>query len=490
MRLFIWIGRWTLLFLPWAACLIIVGWLLIQHFPLDGVVHMRFAMDGNSPWLDPFLPAERVSSPGLQPDGWIGQRIFMDPVYASLRVPGVFDRVRLEFDMHASEQPLVDIGMLRDEATFGFESKPLWSRLLQTGWRQVHLGDRQGYVRETLPDSALLTQDSSKILLWHATHTSAELMDIQEVPQAIPVSLRGSHDFWIVPVQGRIMFRFLIQDMNRTREAGKGNSAVFRVTRGDELIASEAIGLGGWFDNRSNQVVEKTVTLDHLSPGVYRLAFLADDDVFIRSIETRARHWVIGPRLYLGDTTGFTGSEITSVITNSYHVVAQTFHASAKQRIVFGKNSIDVYRTHTPFAFDKAKDDGSVPIWLQTPKADMRYIGDGFFAFDPAQLFLPMPRRFTDASDPLTEGIDAILTSYERPTVLNDGWVRVRVEFALPIPHEREKISFTAPGLFARGGAIDVRDVGIEYQRSPFTFAEMGDILFREMHAAWKRIWL
>ena len=77
--------------LPWLVALFGIGFLFYLRFPPSGNFVVSSTIDGKSPWIFPFLPAERVTSPGAQPDGWSGQRITADPVYASARIPGPYD---------------------------------------------------------------------------------------------------------------------------------------------------------------------------------------------------------------------------------------------------------------------------------------------------------------------------------------------------------------------------------------------------------------
>src|SRR5688572_20632906 len=176
MKLSLW-SRLIAIILIWIPALLFAGWILSQRFPLDGIAKFDFAFDGRSPWFNPFQPGERVTSPGQQPEGWIGQRILQEPVYGSARVPGAYDTVGISFDIRSTRQPLAELGILRDEASFAFEIKPLWSEALSRGWRPVKLGDRQGFVREGLADSEILGDNFEKLLAWQATTSEPLLSD-------------------------------------------------------------------------------------------------------------------------------------------------------------------------------------------------------------------------------------------------------------------------------------------------------------------------
>jgi hypothetical protein len=108
-------------------------------------------------------------------------------------------------------------------------------------------------------------------MTWDASATSPLLSDTGAVNHAYSISLRGQHDFYIVPVDGHLRFTFQLQDVNRNRE-GK-NTAVFRLTKDDEVLSTDAVSVSGSGDTSPSAVFSQTVSADGLSPGVYRLNF-------------------------------------------------------------------------------------------------------------------------------------------------------------------------------------------------------------------------
>lgn len=473
--------------LPWFAALCVAGWLFTIRYPASGVIHFSGAFDGSSPWLHGFEPGERVTSPGKQPDGWTGQRIFDQPVYSSARVPGVFDQVRVDFELRSLRQPLIELGVLRDPESFSFEMQPLWSEALSSGWREATVGDIHGYVLETEPDDALLTSDLNRIMTWHATTTPPEWNDEPRALHGYEVSLRGQHDFHVIPVNGSIHFEFLLQDVNRSRE-GK-NIAAFRLTKGDELIWTGAGTVSGIADDRPSAVFSRVVDVPNLDPGVYRLSFAADDDLFIREIKTTARHWVIGPRLYFGDEVGFHATGTPALAwTNSLHIVADTVHAEGLQIVAFGSSTADLRETHASYALarDPAEQIGSVRF--SAPKGNVRLIADGYFALEESALFLPNPRRLTAESRPKEEGIVAVITPYLKPKTLSQGWYKASASFRMMGDPDTIKFSLAAPGIRSRSGAIDIRDFTISYTRPALSWKEWVQSVRREIISAWKRL--
>ena len=462
-----------------ALCIRMVPWLValgcfvlfcVSRWPISGVRTLSFSFDGRAPWFDTFLPSDRVSPPKVWENGWTGQRIFMEPVYATLRTPGAYERLRLVLEMRFWRQPLVELGMLRDPATFSFEMMPVWSEALSRGWREVTHAGLHGYVREDLPDTALVTTDIDHTLVWHATTTAVHAMDRGGREQSYDVSLRGGHDISAIPVDGEVTFTFLLQDMNRT--TGQ-NTVALRLSREGETIWTNVLQTGGTQDQVATKVFETTVRVKSLPPAVYRLSITAGDDVFIRRITTNAAHWVLGPRLYVGDTVGYEKSYVPFPIwTNSQHLAAQTFHKEGLQTMTFGSATQVISETHRSYPLDRLTSERDGARVIKAPLGDIRIIGDGFFAFSPQALFLPSPRRLTDASDPIGEGIQAVITSYVAPARTEDGWWRIALDTRLTPGDDRPKISLSAPGILSREGTIDIRRAELIYKRQ---FASMED---------------
>ncbi len=481
-----WIA-WPLLVIPWFAVCGVLVWLCLLRFPPSGVTTYRFVADGTSPWLDAFLPGQRVTPPGLQPEGWIGQRIFHEPVYASARLPGPYDQVEVTMEARPTRQPLVEFGVLRDPATFAFEMHPFWSEALSKGWHPVVKQGVHGYVRDGVPDEALLTTDPDRLLFWHATTTVPERMDASAMTREYNVSLRGAHDLYLIPTDGEINFEFDLQDVNRKRG---GSIVAIRVSRGEETVWTEAVASSGRFDTRPDQTFRKEVHIGNLKAGVYRLSLIMDDDVFIRRIATSARHWVFGSRFYVGDNVGYaTTSAGLRVWTNSQHINVQTVHPEGLQAVHLGQATVKILKTHQAYPLSRLPTERRGPVTLTLPQGDVRVIGDGYVALSPETLFLPYPRRLTDASLPLEEGIDAIVTPYQQPESLGDGWWKLHTTFDLtrPLP-DRLKFSLSLPAILSRNGALDIRSVQLRYERPAVRWEDWAQTLKEEIVSMLKRL--
>lgn len=463
----------------WAIAAWAGFWLLMQRFPPTGEVVFDVPFDGRSAWIDPFLPGERVTSPGPQQDGWVGQRIIQEPVYASARTPGVFDTVDVEVEFRTIRQPLLELGLLRDEEAFQFEYKPLWFEPLQDEavWHPVSIV--RGYARERK------FQEAETIAVWHASTTYPALSDPAHAMQTTRVSLRGAHDIYAVPAGGQVQFSFEMQDVNRARGP---DTVAFRLFKNGEIIGADVLGIGGAHDSGMGPVIEKEITIPNATPGVYRIQIIADDDIFIRAIHTNAMHWVLGPRLVFADEVGFEPEPRAGIAwSNSQHVVLETFHNEGLQTVTFGSQEVALTRTHDTFRIDRREPDAH-PQRIEAPVGDVRIVGDGWFALSPEAFFTPQPRRMTDGSDPLAEGVTTIHTPYLRPLALGDGWFQATTTFQLDPREDRLRFALAAPGILSRTGAVDIRNIRLTYRRPPLSWEEWQRVLKEELRNAWYRL--
>ncbi|MFA5129480.1 MAG: hypothetical protein WC477_01010 [Patescibacteria group bacterium] len=471
--------------IPWILATAGIAWIVIHRFPPSGTIEFDVPMDGTSAWVNPFLPSQRVTPPGDQ-GGWRGQKIIGDPVYATARVPGIYDSVDVTVEYKTEGQPLLELGVARNADASNTEFHPLWFAPLSIpAWRPTSWNGIDGYVYSSTPPSALASSDPTSIATWLASSTRPTFSDPASTSTAsIKVSLRGSIDIWAIPVDGKISFDFDLQDSNRTE--GR-DAVVIQVSNGDRIIQTNAIGISGSRDTSMGPVVHQEISLDHLSAGVYRIQITMSDNVFIRSITTPCAHWVIGPRIVFGDNVGYTTS--TPSITawsNSRHLVLETFHREGLQTVRFGMNTTTLAETHQTVLLDRS-DSRTQPQKLEAPYSDLRIVGDGYFSLRQNAFFVPQPRRVTASMQPQQEGIYAIASPYERPAVFDDGWMSSTIHFTIEPSQDIIRFVLSAPGIQS-GSSVDIRRIRLKYHRPPYRLNEWVHLIRQEMVNAWRRI--
>ncbi len=472
---------------PWLLAAFVFIWIVSLRFPLSGVFRVDTDMTGN-PFVYPFLPSERTLPPGDYEDGWRGQRIVADPVYFSARVPGSYTWVDIDMEFRPVAQPLIELGLARDAAGTQLDLQPWYSGVLeQKDWRRITLsGGLEGYVYHQTPSDFLRDGSFSQMATWYASATALDLADpTPSDPVSWDISLRGSHDFWVVPTAGEIDFELALQDVNRNRSGG---ILAVRVTRNGEDVFQDAVRTGGTRDRGYGQTFPYSLRLRNQPAGVYRVQLISDDDVFIRRVTTRNTRWVIGPRLSIGDVVGFEADTRSfSAWTTARHLVAETFHAEGKQQIRLGSVEKNVDRTHTAYRMDRT-DQQSEPVLFFSPVGDVRIIADGFFSLSPEAFFQPEPRRFTDQTQGASEGLLAVRTSYQRTEDLGNGWRRARRTYSIPTDLNQLRFVLSVPGIDSRSGSVDVRRVRLTYRRDTLSLKNWWDIILNELRLAWRRL--
>lgn len=453
--------------LPWVVAGAVGLWVVQRHIPKDGVMTIDIPLDGRSPWFEAFLPGQRATSPGVQDGGWVGQRITDDPVYARIRLPGAYDAAEVMMEFRPQDQPLLEIGVERGrEPATSFELVPLWSEQLEASAYVSTTVNGVRWLVDPMIGAAATAADASRVA-WHASGTIAQAwMDTgTSTKQTVRASLRGQHDFWFVPMNGRIDLSLVLQDMNRSRQT---STASLRLMRDAELVWADSVSFGGRDDAKPSPLIEKTLAFEALPPGVYRFSVLADDSIFLREWTTLAKHWVIGPRVYFADEIGYsTSTPSVRTWTNSSFLEVKTLHPEGRQVVQLGSATTTIQETHATVLLERSDSDVGGATRFSAPKGNVWTLGDGYMSWSQEALFFPQVRRFTDQTRLKDEGVSAVATSYAPPERLQDGWYRSRTTFSLDADRDRLKLILSAPGIGRREGSVDVRRIQVIFRRPP-----------------------
>lgn len=473
---------------PWLMGAGVILFILSLRFPASGVFYAETDLSGTSAFIYQFLPAERtIMAEGKELD-FIGQRMIEDPVYVNARTPGPYSRVDVEMEMRVIHQPLVEFGIVRDKAGTQLDMIPWYSKMLESGdWKQVTSpGGKNGFVTGQTTASRLDRLDTRNLAVWLTTTTSPIMADpYSTTTQTFDVSLRGRHDFWVVPAGGRVDMEFMIQDVNRGRSGGL---LAIEISKNGEVVEYDAVAASGSNDAGYGNRIPADVELENLEPGVYRIRLLADDDIFIRQIQTTNPRFVIGPRLNIGDVVGYLEEPRPfTAITNARHIVAETFHKEGLQEIQFGPVSGKVLQTHTATRIDRT-DSIQTPVKLTAPLGDVRIISDGFFALTESAFFEPEPRRLKPETHGVEEGLVAVLTDYRPVAHMGDGWVLARASFDIPEQADMLRFVLSAPGIRSRAGAVDIRRMSLTYRRPAMSWNTWWQVLYNEARNAYHRL--
>ncbi len=469
---------------PWLIAGAGVLWVMERHLPEDGTLILDLPLDGRSPWFESFLPGQRATSPGPQEGGWTGQRITDEPVYARLRVPGAYDTAEVSIEFRPEGQPLLELGVERGaEPVSSFELVPLWSKELTASTFVSTTIDGVRWLVDPAIASRVHDADVARVT-WHASGTKPEAFSDTGTPvtKTIRASLRGQHDFWMIPLNGRIDLALTLQDMNRSRNTSR---ATLRFMRGEELLWTDSVSFGGRDDARPSPLVDKVLNFKDLRPGVYKLSVLGDDSLFLRGWSTTVRHWVLGPRVYFADEVGYsTSTPAVRVWTNASYLEVKTLHKEGLQTVALGSATTTLESTHTTSLVARPPQERKEPVVFSAPKGTVWTLGDGYVSWTKEALFFPQTRRFTDQTRLEDEGIQAVATRYTPPEALGDGWYKGTGIFRIEPDQDRVKLIVAAPGIARRGAQVDIRRIRVTYRRPP-----RGDSWWPSLRAELRRAW-
>ncbi len=455
-----------LLFLPWLFVSSVLIFIWQFHVPPSGSKDVQAQFNGHGPWLNDLLPAERVTQPGLQPAGFIGQSMLDDPAYGNVRVPGVFDTVRVSFEFRPIDQPLLDIGTRFDgQDTTAFV--PVWSEALSHGWGSVVQQGQHFLVRAAVSSTQVDLSDFAHQVAWRTTSTAPLLADEgQIVTKSYVTALKGDQELRVVPVNGHISVRWRL-DASTLVAPSLAQASVFD---GDTLLRSVGVVVP------AQTVQDLSLQADHLRAGVYRVELHVPVELVTREISTDAKRWVFAADTFL------TSATTTTLWTNSLTVQAASMDGQ-KQSILFGSHKLFLQRPSEFFSLIC-----STAVECQTPQPvhaigeNVRFSGDGFFALDPQTVFFPSPRTFNDETPLDVGGINVVRVDDRSIESLTDGWMRS--SFTMNVPANAEHLYFTlsAPHLLLRQGRIDVRSIDLFFVRGRRTWQE-----WREWLVGWAR---
>lgn len=469
----IFFGKLLILLIP----ILLFGVLLWIDIAPSGVREIRVLAGDSSPFVDHFLPRDRLSPVTTNEDGEAYEAMIKDPVYFSVHPPmTAFETLEIELVFSTENQPVLEVGPLVDTFSRTFDLRPLEQAQLDAlDWSQITSGDlmifaRNGDVRNAdifLADPP----DRSRIATYHATLSDPVILSDYTptgTTQTVDVTLRGDHKYLTYIKNESFYLKAEFWDMNRTTGTDSG-AIIVRDASGNAVLSKEFADDG---DTREDQEPgPQTVELggSGLAEGVYSVELKATSDIFWHRLSTTQRYMTFVNEVYLGDEIGYlAATRPVSFVTNAKHFTMETYHGSAVQTVQVGSQSVDIVASHQPFR-GRIKEQGVVKVTV--PKGDLQVTGAGKFAFSEAMFFDPEPVRFTDDIDLDAQGIDYVVAQYT-PPVVDGNWKRATVSFGLEdLKSQDGSVSFalSAPGIVDRGGEVKLHEIIVRFKKEPMS---------------------
>lgn len=439
---------------------------------------IRVEAGEDSPFLDHFLPQDRLTGLKYNKDGEGYETLIKDPVYFSLHPPKThFAQVELTVEFQSQDQPVLEVGPLVDPFARTFDLRPLQETTLDAlPWAQKTDGDITVFARngdvQSVQDFLGHLPDRSTIATYHASLPSLTLPDYAPLShtQTLEVTLRGAHRYLTYVRDEPFYLRADWWDMNRTIGTDSG-AIIVRNAAGEIVLSKEFSDDGNIRDDQTPG--EQTVELfqEGLPEGVYSVELKATSDIFWHRFTTQQRYMTFTNQLYLGDEIGYLPhTRPVSFVTDAKQLTLETYHGDATQTVTYADQSVTITASHEPF---EARISAQGPVAVQVPKGDLQIIGAGKFAFTPSMFFDPEPVRLSDGTDVDAQGIDYVVAQYHAPT-LNGDWKVASATFDLAdLIAADGSVSFalSAPGIAGRGGEVQIHAVTARFKKAPMNFA-------------------
>lgn len=463
----------------------------MKAFAPTGVLTIEAKMGEPSPFFSRFLPDTRTDEIYHDADGRAFVPVVGDPAYLTLEPPSDFDKVEIELVYKNQNLPVVELGMLTNEAADAYQLKPLQSRLLdELDWPSVRQGDVVLYDRRgdyaTLADFLVDPPPLEKIASYHyrfdrpfsiSNHApNSEL-------RTLDVTLRGEHELLTYVGRERLNFTFEYMDMNRT--LGEDPVTVLVFDQRGVLVAGKTdeddgnISAGG----KGSEMQSIHVEAD-LPNGVYKIILKVNRDIFFRRIMTPQQKLIFLNQLFLGDEVGYRPSpRAVNFVTEAKNLTVETQHAEGVQTVTVARASVSIAEPFTPVRH-RVRSLGLASVTV--PKGDLLIRGAGHYALSPEMYFNPDPTRLEWDTDLDALGINYVIATYTPPTVEGE-LVRARAVFSTEgVPKFRGawKFALSLPGVYDTEGSIDVASVKATLRREPLSAGDFLSRVFKKLAGA------
>jgi len=452
----------------WLILAVVLSWFTYLKIVPSGRISYIYDFIKPSFFIGKLSPAERVvlSQGQAEAKG--------DPVYFSLRPPRRFERAKVTIKFkNTTEFPVVEIGLLNDKIAWSYDLKPLQNKIIdqlalvwpvvygQTGGRLIEREREYDTVEEFLSNLPA----HEEIALYDYSLKNKFLLDKYspaKEKQSINYGFRGSYQFYTYIKNEDLDYVFDFVDLN----INKDNDPVdIKVYSADGLIRTEHVA----DDLVASSERQSRLKISDLDEGVYRLSFIANDDIVTKNITTAQSQFALINRVWLAEGN----QKNLTLYTNSRLVSAQTINPASKSKVKVGGQTLDLSETYQQFSLKTSSQSASPklqpgePIKVELTKDDIIISGDGVFSLNEDSLLDP---RFKDVNaniDINQEKINYILTNYQAPSK-SDEWQSATAEFDLTKAYqENGKYQFliSIPGLKAEdsaAGALIIKEIRVD----------------------------
>ncbi len=451
--------------------LVLFSWLIQKNLVLDGKLTIESDLTEKQAMISVLYPEHRTER---QNDYFI---INNEPIYFNVRSPIKFDKAEVEIEFKNNDQEIINLGIKTLEEGWDFKNYTLYNETLnEIDWPQISDDLNTLYQRQknfnNLNDFLKVSNTIEGV--------SAYDFDLGEnflIPNYAPnhqeikieKCLRGEHKFYTYLKNEALDFDFKIQDINRTD--GEDPLIISVYNPYDKKIYSKIISDDGLIEKTDPASLPRylSIYIPDLEEGVYKIELQANDDIFIRQINTKQQKIVFIDRLYLCDSAEYSDGFIdlqlkpSQIYTNGRLISFYTAHTAGLQTISLDNRQIYISQKHQWFRIKSQPQLSQIYI----PKNDLKISTRGIFALEKDQYFNPEIIDLRDYSD-ITE-VDYIIARYQEPQTTENNWLKNKVVFDLQnakIENNNLKFMLSSPNLNIDGQKIDINKIKVSLTKN------------------------
>lgn len=319
-------------------------------------------------------------------------KIIAEPLYFSIFSPRQFDNAKVKIvyeDKLSIETPIVELGLLKDETAGAYDFYPIQNSFLDKlrfSWARIRASEgkivlqkEKNYQSEDSfwrdfdgKNLSTCQLDSLSCVAFYnyKVPTDFSLPSYTELyPLRLENDLRGGHKLYIYfnDKPGNLHLSF------------KPNQK-FKIL--DSLQAEVRIYRGGLLLEAKKTVVPGKIDFSFSDAAVYKVEIIADDKVFIDSLESSSDRLVFNGWINFADIeTGL------NLFTNAKILSASTLETGALGSINFAGEEYFLEKTHNQITLNP-KNASSINE-VKSLRSDLNLSGNGVFAFNATKLFDP-----------------------------------------------------------------------------------------------------
>lgn len=451
----------------WLILLIFLAWLAYNKVVPGGKISYTYEPGKFNYFIGKLSPADRVRIKN-------GSALLTgEPIYFSLKPPRHFEKARVSVKFkNTSSSQVIELGVLNDKVSWNLDLKPLENKIidqLAMVWPVIYGSDEVKLIQrekkyETIEEFLRNMPPRNEIGLYNYNLKNKFILNGYapgSQTQSLDYSLRGSYQYYTYIKNEDLDFAFNFIDLNINKDEDPVDVKVYSQ---DGLIFTQRAP-------DSNEAGSRAINLKipNLSEGIYRVSFVANDDIVTKNIATRQNRFSLINKAWLARGNG----QDIVLYTDSDKVSVQTINPASLGVIKIGGQELNLQETYKqissaadgPTLTGDQEGEATRLTKIELPKDDIIISGNGVFSFSETELVNPGYKNISQNINLNNQGINYILSFYKSPA--KDGeWSLAEAEFNLEKAYQEQgKFQFiiSAPGYGEnREGKILIKEIKVE----------------------------